>query len=117
MNNISLVFVGLLLVSSVTAFAVDDRGNTATQGPATWLRAAQSLVPKPQYVNGHLTLVPPVKVEVSHLLDPTAPQSPFAPPWSLTPHPPVFFGPDGPPPDASHAIFGHAGNSEDVCGE
>jgi hypothetical protein len=32
MKNVSTVFVGLLLVSSVNAFAVDDRGNTATQG-------------------------------------------------------------------------------------
>jgi kynurenine formamidase len=117
MNNVSLVCVGLLLVSSVTAFAVDDRGNTATQGPATWLRAAQYMVPKPQFVHGHLTLVPPVKVEVSHLMDPAAPQSPFATQWSLTPHPTVFFGPNGPTPDTSQAIFGHAGNSEDVCGE
>jgi kynurenine formamidase len=117
MKHLSTLFVCLLLVPSCHAFAVDDRGNTVTQGAATWLRAAQSLVPKPQYVNGHLTLVPPVKVEVSHLLDPAAPQSPFATPWSLTPHPTVFFGPDGPTPDASHAIFGHAGNSEDVCGE
>ena len=59
MKNVSPIFVGLLLVSSVNAFAVDDRGNTATQGPATWLRAAQYMLPKPQYVNGHLTLVPP----------------------------------------------------------
>ena len=85
MNNVSLVCVGLFLVSSVTAFAVDDRGNTATQGPATWRRAAQYMVPKPQFVRGHLTLVPPVKVEVSHLMDPAAPQSPFATQWSLTP--------------------------------
>src|SRR4029453_4006929 len=117
MNNVSLVCVGLLLVSSVTAFAVDDRGNTATQGPETWLRAAQYMVPKRQYVNGHLALVPPVKVEVSHLMDPAAPQSPFAPPWSLTPPPTVFFGPNGPTPEASQAIFGHAGNGEVVCGE
>jgi kynurenine formamidase len=117
MKLLATVFVCLLLVPSCYAFAVDDRGNTATQGAATWWRAAQFLMPKPQYVHGHLTLVPPVKVEVSHLLDPLAPQSPFAAPWSLTPHPTVFFGPNGPTPDASQALFGHAGNSEDVCGE
>jgi kynurenine formamidase len=117
MKNMSPVFVGLLLVSSVNAFAVDDRGNTATQGPATWLRAAQYMLPKPQYMNGHLTLVPPVKVEVSQLMDPAAPQSPFAAPWSLTPHPTVFFGPNGVTLDSGEAIFGHAGNGEDVCGD
>jgi kynurenine formamidase len=117
MKNLSAVFVCLLLVSSVKAFAVDDRGNTATQGPATWMRAAQYMMPKPKYVNGHLTLVPPVKVEVSHLMDPAAPQSPFATPWSLTPHPTLFFGPNGVTPDARQAIFGHAANGEDVCGD
>jgi kynurenine formamidase len=117
MNNRLLVCVGLLLACSVHAFAVDDRGNTATQGPATWRRAAQYMMPQLHYVHGHLTLVPPIKVEVSHLLDPAAPQSPFATPWSLTPHPTVFFGPHGPTPEASQAIAGHAGNSEDVCGE
>lgn len=73
MKNVSPVFVCLLLASSVNAFAVDDRGNTATQGAATWMRAAQYMLPKSQYVHGHLTLVPPVKVEVSHLMDPAAP--------------------------------------------
>jgi kynurenine formamidase len=117
MKNVSTVFVCLLLVSSVSAFAVDDRGNTATQDGATWMRAAQYMIPKPQYVHGHLTLVPPVKVEVSHLMDPVAPQSLLAAPWSLTPHPTLFFGPNGVTPDARQAIFGHAGNGEDVCGD
>jgi kynurenine formamidase len=117
MKNVSTVFVSLLLVSSVNAFAVDDRGNTATQGAETWWRAAQYILPKPQYVHGHLTLVAPVKVEVSQLMEPAAPQSPFATPWSLTPHPTLFFGPNGVTPDSRQAIFGHAGNGEDVCGE
>ena len=117
MKNVSTVFVSLLLVSSVNAFAVDDRGNTATQGAATWRRAAQHMLPKPQYVHGQLTLVPPIKVEVSQLMDPAAPQSPFATPWSLTPHPTVFFGPNGVTPDSRQAIFGHAANGEDICGE
>ena len=117
MKNVSTVFVCLLLMSSLNAFAVDDRGNTAMQGPATWLRAAQYMIPKSQYVHGQLTLVPPVRVEVSQLMEPAAPQSPFATPWSLTPHRTVFFGPNGPTPYAAQAIFGHAGNGEDICGE
>ena len=48
MKNVSTVFVCLLLVSSLNAFAVDDRGNTATQGAETWLRAAQYMIPKPK---------------------------------------------------------------------
>src|SRR5687767_15710509 len=76
-----------LLVSSFEAFAVDDRGNTATQGADTWSRAALYMMPRPKLVNGQLTLVPPVKLEVSQLMDPAAPQSPFAAPWSLTPNP------------------------------
>jgi kynurenine formamidase len=117
MKNVSTVFVSLLLVASVNAFAVDDRGNTATQGAATWLRAAQYMMPKPQYVHGHLTLVQPIKVEVSQPMDPAAPQSPFATPWSLTPHPTLFFGPNGVTADSTQAIFGHAANGEDICGE
>jgi kynurenine formamidase len=117
MKHVSTVFVGLLLVASVNAFAVDDRGNTATQGADTWLRAAQYMIPTPRYVNGHLMLVPPVKIEVSQLMDPAAPQSPFAEPWSLTPNPTAFFGPNGVTPDSSQAIFGHAGNGEVVCGD
>jgi kynurenine formamidase len=117
MKNVSTVCVGLLLVSSVHAFAVDDRGNTATQGAATWLRAVQYMLPKSKYVNGHLMLVPPVKVEVSHLMDPAAPQSLVAAPWALTPHPTLFFGPNGVTADSSEAIFGHAGNGEDICGD
>jgi kynurenine formamidase len=117
MKSVSTVFVCLLLVSSVNVFAVDDRGSTATQGAATWLRAAQYLIPKPQLVNGHLILVPPVKIEVSQLMDPAAPQSPVAAPWSLTPIPTLFFGPNGVTPDSNQAIFGHAGNGEVVCGE
>ncbi len=109
--------MGLLLVSAVNAFTVDDRGNTATQGPDTWVRAAQAMLPKPQSVNGQLTLVPPIKIEVSHLMDPAAPQSPFAAPWSLTPNPTLFFGPTGVTADSRQAIFGHAGNGEVVCGE
>jgi kynurenine formamidase len=117
MKHLSTVFMCLLLVPACTAFAVDDRGNTATQGADTWLRAAQSMMPKPRSVNGQLTLVPPVKVEVSQLMDPTAPQSPFAEPWSLTPNPTLFFGPNGVTPDSSQALFGHAGNGEVVCGD
>jgi hypothetical protein len=117
MKYLLTVFVCLLLVSSVNAFAVDDRGNTATQGAETWSRAAQYMTSKPKFVNGHLALVPPVKVEVSQLMEPAAPQSPFAEPWSLTPNPTVFFGPNGPTPDSSQAIFGHAGNGEVVCGD
>jgi kynurenine formamidase len=117
MKNGSPVAVCLLLVFSFNAFAVDDRGNTATQGTETWLRAALYMVPKPKNVNGQITLVPPFKVEVSQLMDPRAPQSPFAAPWSLTPNPTVFFGPNGPTPDSSRAIFGHAGNGEIICGD
>jgi kynurenine formamidase len=96
---------------------VDDRGNTATQGAETWSRAAQYMFPKPKLVNGQLVLVPPVKLEVSHLMDPAAPQSPFAQAWSLTPNPTVFFGPNGVTTDSSQAIFGHAGNGEVICGD
>jgi kynurenine formamidase len=106
-----------LLVSCFGAFAVDDRGNTASQGVETWSRAAQYMLPKPKLVNGQLTLIPPVKLEVSHLMDPAAPQSPFAKPWSLTPNPTIFFGPNGVTPNSSQAIFGHAGNGEVICGE
>jgi kynurenine formamidase len=105
-----------LLASSLDA-AVDDRGNTATQGVETWTRAAQYMLPKPKLVNGHLTLVPPVKIEVGQLMDPAAPQSPFAQPWSLIPNPTVFFGPNGVTFDSNQAIFGHAGNGEAVCGD
>lgn len=117
MNHLATVFVWLLLVPACTAFAVDDRGNTATQGADTWLRAAQSMMPKPRSVDGHLTLVPPVKVEGGQLMDPMAPQSPFAAPWSLTPHPMLFFGPTGVTPDSRQAVFGHAANGEVVCGD
>src|SRR5262245_56661327 len=113
----ALPVVTCLLVSSVHAIAVDDRGNTATQGPETWSRAALYMVPRPKLVNGQLTLVPPLKIEVSQLMDPAAPQSPFAAPWSLTPNPTVFFGPGGVTTDSSQAIFGHAGNGEVVCGD
>jgi kynurenine formamidase len=106
-----------LFVSSFDAFAVDDRGNTATQGAETWSRAALYMVPRPKFVNGQLTLVPPLKIEVSQLMDPSAPQSPFAQPWSLTPNPTVFFGPNGVTLDSSQAIFGHAGNGEVVYGD
>ena len=68
-------------------------------------------------MNGHLALVPPVVVEVSQLMDPAAPQSPFAAPWTLTPNPTVFFGPNGVTLDSNQAIFGHAGNGEVVCGD
>jgi kynurenine formamidase len=117
MKNVLTVFGCLLLVSAVNAFAVDDRGNTATQGATTWLRAAQYMIPKPRYVNGHLTLVPPVKGEVSHLMDPAATGDCGAAPWSLTPNPTLFFGPNGVTPDSSQAVFGHAGNGDVVCGE
>ena len=117
MKYVSTVFVWLLLVPACTAFAVDDRGNTATQGADTWLRAVQSMLPRPQSVNGHLTMVPPVKIEVSKLMDPAAPQSPFAAPWSLTPNPTLFFGATGVTPDSGRAIFGHAANGEVVCGD
>ena len=106
-----------LLLFCFNTFAVDDRGNTATQGAETWTRAALYMVPKPKLVNGQLTMVPPLKIEVSHLMDPAAPQSPFAQPWSLTPNPTVFFGPNGVTFDSSQAVFGHAGNGEVVCGE
>jgi kynurenine formamidase len=105
------------MVSSINAFGVDDRGNTATQGPETWTRAAQYMIPKPKLVNGQLKLIEPIRIEVGHLMDPAAPQSPFARPWSLTPNPTVFFGPAGVTLDSSQAIFGHAGNGEVVCGE
>jgi kynurenine formamidase len=75
------------------------------------------MVPKPKFVNGQLTLVPPLKIEVSQLMDPAGPQSPFAQPWSFTPKPTVFFGPNGVTLDSSQAIFGHAGNGEVVCGD
>ena len=116
MKNV-LPVLTCLLVSSFDAFAVDDRGNTATQGAETWSRAAQYMIPKPKIVNGQLTLVPPVRMEVSHLMDPAAPQSPFAQPWSLTPNPTVFFGPNGVTTDSSQAIFGHAGNGEIISGD
>ena len=61
--------------------------------------------------------VSPVKVEVSQLMDPAAPQSLLAEPWSLTPHPTLFFGQNGVTTDASEAIFGHAGNGEKICGD
>jgi kynurenine formamidase len=75
------------------------------------------MMPRPKLVNGQLTLVPPVKLEVSQLMDPAAPQSPFAAPWSLTPNPTIFFGPNGVTTDSSQAIFGHAGNGEVICGD
>jgi kynurenine formamidase len=75
------------------------------------------MIPKPKYVNGHLTLVQPVKIEVSQVMDPAAPQSTVAGRWSLTPHPTLFFGPNGVTPDSSQAIFGHAANGEEVCGD
>jgi hypothetical protein len=34
------------------------------------------MIPKPKVVNG-LTLVPPMKIEVSQLMDPAPPQSPL----------------------------------------
>src|SRR5215475_13871678 len=82
------------LAASATAVAVDDRGNTATQGAETWSRAALYMIPKPKLVNGQLTLVPPLRFEVSHVMDPASPQSPFAQPWSLKPNPTAFFGPN-----------------------
>lgn len=105
------------LLSTVHVFAVDDRGNTATQGSETWSRAAQHMIPRQKLVNGVSTVTLPLKLEVSHLMDPLAPQSPFAQPWSLTPNPTVFFGPNGVTTDSSQAIFGHAGNGEAICGD
>jgi kynurenine formamidase len=116
MKNVLSVLT-CLLASSFAAFGVDDRGNTATQGAETWSRAAQYMLPKPKLVNGHITLVLPLKIEVSQVMDPAAPQSPFAQPWSLTPNPTVFFGPNGVTTDSSQAIFGHAGNGEAICGD
>jgi kynurenine formamidase len=116
MKNV-LSVVTCLLLYPFSAFAVDDRGNTATQGAETWSRAALYMIPKPKLVNGQLALVAPLKIEVSHLMDPTAPQSPFAAPWSLTPNPTVFFGPNGVTFDSRQAIFGHAGNGESVSGD
>jgi kynurenine formamidase len=75
------------------------------------------MVPKPKIVNGQIALVPPLKFEVSQLMDPAAPQSPFAAPWSLIPNPTVFFGPNGVTTDSSQAIFGHAGNGEIISGD
>jgi len=109
--------VAFLLVFSVNALAVDDRGNGATQGAETWSRAAVHMVPLPKLVNGQIKVVLPLKIEVSQLMDPLAPQSPFAQPWSLTPNPTVFFGPNGVTLDSREAIFGHAGNGEVICGE
>lgn len=105
------------LAASFTAFPVDDRGSTATQGAETWSRAALYMIPRPKLVNGQLTLVAPLRLEVSHIMDPAAPQSPFAQPWSLTPNPTVFFGPNGVTFDSSQAIFGHAGNGEIISGD
>jgi hypothetical protein len=116
MKNV-LSVVTCLLLYPFSAFAVDDRGNTATQGAETWSRAALYMIPKPKLVNGQLTLVAPLKIEVSHLMDPAGPQSPFAAPWSLTPNPTVFFGPNGVTFDSREAIFGHAGNGESVSGD
>ena len=113
-------FLGILacsLAATAAVGGVDDRGSTATQGPETWSRAALHMFPKPKLVNGQLTLVPPLKFEVSHFMDPAAPQSPFAQPWSLKPNPTVFFGPNGVIFDSSQAIFGHAGNGEMICGD
>jgi kynurenine formamidase len=112
-----LRILALSLAASATAVAVDDRGSTATQGAETWSRAALYMIPKPKLVNGQLTLVPPLKFELSHVMDPAAPQSPFAQPWSLKPNPTVFFGANGVTFDSSQAIFGHAGNGEIVCGD
>ena len=116
MKNILRVLT-CLLVPCVDGLAVDDRGNTVTQSVETWSRAAQHMLPKPAYVNGQVTLVAPLKIEVGHLMDPAAPQSPFARPWSLTPNPTIFFGPNGVTTDSNQAVFGHAGNGETVCGE
>lgn len=113
----ALPMLTCLLASACDAFAVDDRGNTITQGAETWSRAAQLMLPKVRLVNGQITLAPPVKLEVSHIMDPAAPQSPFAAPWTMTPNPTVFFGPNGVTTDSSQAVFGHAGNSEILAGD
>lgn len=116
MTTLSRV-VAFSVAVSFSAVAVDDRGNTATQGAETWSRAALQMIPRPKVVNGQLTLVPPLRLEVSHVMDPAAPQSPFAQPWSLKPNPTVFFGPNGVTFDSAEAIFGHAGNGEIICGD
>ena len=96
--------LAFLLAFSVNALAVDDRGNGATQGAETWSRAAVHMVPLPKLVNGQIKVVLPLKIEVSQLMDPLAPQSPFAQPWSLTPNPTVFFGPNGVTLDSNEAM-------------
>lgn len=113
----NLLVLSYLLFLPLRAAAVDDRGNTATQGAETWIRAAQYLLPKPKFVNGQLVLTPPLKIEVSQLMDPAAPQSPFAAPWSLQPNPTIFFGPNGVTTDSTQAVFGHAGNGEIISGD
>lgn len=109
--------LGLSLAACLTVHAVDDRGSTSTQGPETWSRAALYMIPKPKLINGQLTLVPPLRFEVSQIMDPAAPQSPFAQSWSLKPNATVFFGPSGVTTDSTQALFGHAGNSEIICGD
>lgn len=108
----------IALAPALAMATVDDRGMTATQGPETWLRAAAQMAPRLKLVNGQWKLVHPKKVEIGHLMDPAAPQSPFSPqPWTLTPMDTFFFAQGGVTTDPNQAVAGHAGNSEIVCGE
>jgi hypothetical protein len=60
-------------MKDISPTLVHDETNTPTQGAETWLRAAAKyMLAKPNYVDGHLALIPPIKVEVRHLMDPTA---------------------------------------------
>jgi kynurenine formamidase len=97
--------LGLLVTAGASRAEVDDRGATASQGSATWLRAAVHMAPRIQLGRpGPPRLVEPRKFEVGHVLSPTMPQSPFSAPYTLVP-------------TGSQSLAGHVFNGDLLGGD
>lgn len=101
-----LLLAALCLAAGAPAQAqVDDRGATASQGPATWARAASHMVARRVHVRpGPPRWVQPRKFEVGHVMSPTMPQSPFSAPFTLVP-------------SGTQYLAGHAFNGDYICGD
>lgn len=94
----------LTLASPAAASDVDDRGQTAFQGPDTWLRAAVHMAPRFELRRGRLVKVDPLKFEASHVLSNDMPQSPFSAPFELAP-------------SGTRYLAGHTFNGDFICGD
>lgn len=101
---LGLTLSALLGAPPALADDVDDRGATATQGAATWLRAAVHMTPRLVFRGGPPRWVAPLKFEVGHVLDPAMPQSPFSAPFTLEP-------------SGTNTLAGHTFNGDMICGD